>query len=98
MNPALLLLPLPAVLPIPVTVPIPIPPQACGESRQKKTILRLNGRNKEWKRWESFYLNELWPILAGHRPLTGNEGNNRLDNKHHPGSVVQDLAGVQAFI
>ena len=39
---------------------------------------------------------KLWPIMAGHRPLTGNEGHNRLDNHHHPGSVGHDLAGVQA--
>lgn len=34
--------------------------------------------------------------LAGHKPLTGTEGHNRLDNKHRPGWVAHDLAGVQA--
>lgn len=39
---------------------------------------------------------KLWPIIAGHNPLTGNEGDKRLDNNHRPGWVVHDLAGVQA--
>ena len=38
-----------------------------------------------------------WPTIAGHAPLTHPEGNNRLDNKHRPGSVGHDLAGVQAL-
>ena len=60
------------------------------------TTYGMNSRlvNKEVSRvgWQ-----KLWPNTAGHIPLTRPEGNNRLDNKHRPGLVGHDLAGVQAF-
>ena len=61
-----------------------------------KDVSRVGWQKMRGKRDGKSLLKNLWPNLAGHKPLNGNEGNNRLDNYHHPGSVVHDLAGVQA--
>ena len=62
----------------------------------EKAFRRLLDRKKEEKGRQKSCLKKLWPMMAGHKPLTGDEGHRRLDGKHHPGSVAQDLAGVQA--
>ena len=62
----------------------------------EKAFRRLLGRKKEEKGRQKSCLKKLWPILAGHKSPKSMWGNNRLDGKHHPGSVAQDLVGGQA--